>query len=157
MEEPAIRVARAEDVEQASELVFRMKRLNNEFDPLFTVVENAKERAGKYLTGSLDSKEAIVLVAVSGKRVVAVLRAEIRERLFYRPSRDGHITDFYVLPEYRRRALGNRMLERVATSLRRLGAEMVTAEVPAQNEIGVRFYSKRGFRALNSIFAAKAD
>ena len=157
MEEPAVRTARKEDIGQASELIFRMKRLNNEFDPLFTVVADAPERARGYLSRSLESKNTVVLVATSGKKVVAVLRAEIRERQFYKPSKDGHITDFYILPEYRRRALGNRMLERAASSLRRMGAEMVTAEVPAQNEIAVRFYSKRGFRALNNIFAGKVD
>ncbi len=155
MVEPAIRAAKKEDVEQASELIFRMKRLNNEFDPLFTVAESAPELARSYLSRSLDSQTNIVLVASSGKKVVAVLRAEIRDRIFYKPSKDGHITDFYILPEYRRRALGNRMLERASTTLHRMGAEMVTAEVPAQNEIAVRFYTKRGFRALNNIFAGR--
>jgi ribosomal protein S18 acetylase RimI-like enzyme len=155
MVETAIRAAKKEDIDRASELIFRMKRLNNEFDPLFTVVDDAPERAKAYLSRSLESKNIVVLVGTSGKKVVAVLRAEIRERLFYKPAMDGHITDFYILPEYRRRALGNRMLERASSTLRHMGAEMVTAEVPAQNEIAVRFYSKRGFRALNNIFAGK--
>lgn len=157
MGEPRISAAKKEDIEQAADLILRMKRLNNEFDPLFTVVEDVLDRAKSYLTHSLGSKNTVVLVATSGKKVVAILRAEIRDRLFYKPSRDGHITDFYILPEYRRRALGNRMLERAAATLRRMGAEMVTAEVPAQNEIAVRFYSKRGFRALNNIFASRVD
>lgn len=82
------------------------------------------------------------------------MRAEIRERLFYKPTTEGHITDFYILPEFRRKALGNSILERSAKELRQMGAKIVTAEVPSQNEIAVKFYTKRGFRTLQNIFAA---
>lgn len=143
------------DVAVAAELIVRMKRLNNEFDPLFTVVPDAKERSESYVSDSLKSKDTLLLVATSGKKVVGVLRAEIRERVFYLPSKSGHITDFYILPEHRRKALGNEMLERAAAELKKMGAGMVTAEVPTQNDIAVRFYTKRGYRSLVQNFAGK--
>jgi len=37
-----------------------------------------------------------------------------------------------------------------------MGAAIVLAEFPAQNQIAVGFYTKRGFRALVNTFA-KAD
>jgi ribosomal protein S18 acetylase RimI-like enzyme len=153
MEALNIRDARKEDLEQAAELVVRMKRLNGEFDPLFKVVEEAPERAVKYLTESMGAKNAIVLVAVRGKKVLGVLRAVIDDRLFYEPTKQGTITDFYILPEGRRKALGNEMLAQASKKLKQMGAEMITAEFPAQNEIAVRFYSKRGFRALVNFYA----
>lgn len=157
MEEVSIREANTQDLLGASELIVRMKRLNNEFDPLFEVIEDANDKAIEYLKNSLGSQNVLVLVAVKNKKVIGILRAEIRERVFYKPKKDGHITDFYILPEYRRKALGHRMLEQASSILRRRGAEMVTAEVPAQNEIAVKFYTKRGFRALNYIFASEKD
>ncbi len=157
MEEISVREARREDIEQAANLVVRMKRLNNEFDPLFTVVDDASERANNYLSKSLESRSALVLVAVKGKNVVGVLRAEVKERTFYKPTMGGNITDFYILPEHRRRALGNTMLERASKALGKLGAEVVTAEFPARNEIAVKFYSKRRFRALTNIYAESTE
>lgn len=157
MEEVSVREARKEDIEQAASLIIRMKRLNNEFDPLFTVVDDAPQRARDYLSKSLESKSALVLVAVKGKTVVGVLRAEVRERIFYKPTNGGNITDFYILPEHRRKALGNDMLERASKTLHKLGAEVVTAEFPARNEIAAKFYSKRGFRSLTNIFAESSD
>jgi ribosomal protein S18 acetylase RimI-like enzyme len=152
-----IRQATQADVAVAAELIVRTKRLNNEFDPLFTVVSNAKERAESYVANSLKSRDVLLLVAAAGQKVVGILRAEMRDRLYYVPSRSGHITDLYILPEFRRKALGNEMLERAAVELKKMGAEIVTAEVPSQNDIAVRFYTKRGFRSLVQIFAGKGQ
>lgn len=152
-----IQRATSADVEAAAELIVRMKRLNNEFDPLFTVVGDAKERAESYVADSLKSRDALLLVASSGKKTVGVLRAELRDRLFYVPSKSGHITDFYVLPEFRRKALGNEMLERASAELKKMGADIVTAEVPTQNDIAVRFYTKRGFRSFVQYFGGKTQ
>jgi ribosomal protein S18 acetylase RimI-like enzyme len=150
-----IQRATSSEVAVAAELIVRMKRLNNEFDPLFSVVSNAKERAESYVAESLKSRDTLLLVANAGQKTVGVLRAEIKDRVFYVPSKSGHITDFYVLPEFRRKALGNEMLERATVELKKMGAEIVTAEVPSQNDIAVRFYTKRGFRSLVQIFGGK--
>jgi ribosomal protein S18 acetylase RimI-like enzyme len=157
MEELIVREVRGEDLEQAAELIVRMKRLNGEFDPLFKVVDDARERAIDYLRESMDAKDHIVIVAARGAKVVGVLRAEIRRRLFYEPAKEGHITDFYILPEARRKALGNDFLLEATKRLKQIGAEMIVAEFPAQNEIAGRFYGKRGFRALVNVYARKDD
>jgi ribosomal protein S18 acetylase RimI-like enzyme len=148
-----VREATREDVPQAVELIVRMKRLNGEFDPMFRVVDSISERALQYLTNSLGSESSIVWVAATGKRVVGILRAELKSRIFYEPEIEGLITDFYILPEARRKALGNEMIQAASKKLKERGAQIVTAEFPAQNEIAAKFYSKRGFRALVNYFA----
>jgi len=146
-----IRRARKEDLGAVADLIVRTKRLNNEFDPLFAVVPDAKARAEKHVAGSIDSSDKLLLVAAVGPKVVGVLRAEMRERLFYEPHMEGFVTDFYILPEYRRKALGNEMIQKASTELKRMGAQIVVADVPAQNEIANRFYMKRGFRSLSNL------
>jgi ribosomal protein S18 acetylase RimI-like enzyme len=153
METILIRKAQKEDVEEISSLIVRMKRLNNEFDPLFTVSEKIAEKSSSYVKDSLSSTKVLVLVAVKSRKVIGVLRAELKHRYFYIPEVEGRITDFYILPEFRRKALGNEMIEKASSELKKMGAEMITAEVPTLNEIAVRFYNKRGFRSLLQIFA----
>ena len=75
----------------------------------------------------------------------------MRERLFYEPHMEGFVTDFYILPEYRRKALGNKMIQKAATELRKMGAQIIVADVPARNEIANKFYMKRGFRPLSNL------
>ena len=150
-----IRRARKDDIEALSDLIVRTKRLNNEFDPLFAVVPDAKARADKYIQSSLAAPGHLLLVAAEGKKAVGVLRAETRERIFYEPRNEGRITDFYIMPEYRRKALGDEMIQQAAAELKKMGAEIMVADVPAQNEIANRFYVKRGFRALINQFAKR--
>ena len=146
-----IRSARKEDLGAVADLIVRTKRLNNEFDPLFAVIPDAKAKAERHVTGSIESPDKLLLVAAEGTKVVGVLRAEMRERLFYEPHNEGFITDFYILPEYRRKALGNEMIQRAAVELKKMGAQIIVADVPAQNEIANRFYAKRGFRSLSNL------
>ena len=156
MEQVVIRVAEKEDVKQAADLMVRMKKLNGEFDPLFKVVKDADERASRYLNESIASKNCLVLVAESDKKVIGFLRAEVKDRLFYEPVKEGVITDFYILPEGRRKSLGNEILNKASKKLKQMGVAMILVEFPAQNEIAVRFYTKTGFRALVNTYA-KAD
>jgi ribosomal protein S18 acetylase RimI-like enzyme len=146
-----IRQARKEELGAVADLIVRTKRLNNEFDPLFAVVPDVKARAEKHVASSVGSPEKLLLVAAEGSKVVGVLRAEMRERMFYEPHREGLVTDFYILPEYRRKALGNEMIQRASAELKKMGAQIIVADVPAQNEIANRFYLKRGFRSLTNL------
>ena len=155
MAEPRIRQALRGDIDQAAELLVRMKRFNAEFDPLLNVAKDVGQQASKYIADSVGAKNTLVLVATSGERVVGVLRAELRERLFYEPSKEGHITDLYILPEARRKALGRKMLEEVKRRLAAKGAQLVTAEFPASNHFAVAFYHKSGFRALTNLYASE--
>ena len=147
-----IRRARKEDVGAAADLLVRIKKLNNEFDPLFAVVADAKARADKYLASTIADADKLVLVAAEGEKVVGMLRAEMRERLFYEPHEEGFITDFYILPEFRRQALGHEMIQKASAELKRMGAQIIVADVPSRNEIANKFYAKRGFRSLTSVF-----
>ncbi|MDA4120862.1 MAG: GNAT family N-acetyltransferase [Thaumarchaeota archaeon] len=150
-----IRFATKGDVPAVVDLIVRTKRLNNEFDPLFAVVEGLRWMAEEYVSETVDSPGKLMLVATMGDKVVGVVRAEMRQRLFYEPSKEGFITDFYILPEFRRKALGNDMLRQASTKLKKMGAQLIVADVPSQNEIAVRFYTKRGFRSLNQSFGKR--
>jgi len=58
-----------------------------------------------------------------------------------------HINNVAILPEYRGRGFGTRLMRRVLTEGRRLGATRATLEVRASNEAARRFYEGLGFQA----------
>jgi len=152
-----LRPATAKDIGALVPLIIRLKRLNEEFDPLLKVRDDAAERAEEILKEDIASPKGLVL-AVEGSgadkgKVVGVVRAHVRERNFYAPEREGVILDIYLLPIYRRHGVGEYLLEETATRLRERGAGIVVAEFPAQNEIAARFYTKRGFRPMTAHLA----
>jgi ribosomal protein S18 acetylase RimI-like enzyme len=152
-----LRPARAQDVSALVPLLLRLKRLNEEFDSLLKVREDAEAQAREVLRTQLADPKAVILAAEgvgSDKdKVVGFVRALVRERPFYTPEWEGVILDIYLLPLYRRHGVGEYLLREVSAALKAKGAGIVTAEFPAQNEIATRFYAKRGFRAIQQLQA----
>jgi len=152
-----LRPAQEADIPALVPLLLRLKRLNEEFDPLLKVRDDASEQARAVLRQNLTDPKSLVLAAegvgADKDKVVGFVRAVVRERPFYVPEHEGVILDIYLLPLYRRRGVGEFLLREVSAALKAKGAGVVTAEFPAQNEIAVRFYAKRGFRPITAIHA----
>jgi ribosomal protein S18 acetylase RimI-like enzyme len=138
-----LRPAREADLAALATLLVRLKRLN--------------ERAREVLRSDLSNPEALVLAAegtgAEKEKIVGVVRAHLRERMFYAPQKEGVILDIYLLPLFRRRGVGEFMLQQTWELLKARGAGVITAEFPTQNEIAARFYAKRGFRPITALHA----
>ncbi|MCI4364772.1 MAG: GNAT family N-acetyltransferase [Thermoplasmata archaeon] len=147
-----LRPARPADLPVLVPLLLRLKRLNEEFDPLLRVRDDAESQAREVLKASLNDPKAILLAAEGvgpdRDKVVGFVHAILRERPFYTPEMEGVIVDIYLLPLYRRHGVGEYLLKEISSQLKAKGAGVVIAEFPAQNEIASRFYAKRGFRAI---------
>lgn len=152
-----VRPATSADIPALVPLLVRLKRLNEEFDPLLKVRADVEAKAAQVLKADIANPHAIVLAAegvgADKDKVVGVVRAQVRERLFYAPEQEGVILDIYLLPLYRRHGVGEYLLRETTSRLKDKGAGVVTAEFPTQNEIAVRFYAKRGFRPITSLHA----
>ena len=151
-----IRTIRKEDVSKAAELLARLKKLNGEFDPLLKTTTTLEEASTDSINQAMSADNSVILVAVEQGKVVGLVKADLTDRVFYEPRKEGAIVEFYILPEFRRGNLGSELLSAVSESLRKKGAELITAEFPSQNEIAKNFYSKLGFRSLTNVYA-KAD
>lgn len=149
-----IRFATPSDVDEIVKLMLRLKRLNEEFDPLLKVREDAEEDARRVCGEAFGQRrdEFVVLVAEDRGKIVGVIVAELRRRAYYEPRVSGVITDFYVMPEHRRKGLGGMLLERASEELKKRGAGVIMAEFPFQNKIASAFYQKMGFRAVVGVF-----
>ncbi len=148
-----IRPATKEDLDSATQLVVRLKRLNAEFDPLLEVAPDIEQAARKYLENAMAGSTSVLLVAVEGTKVVGLLKGDVEDRIFYQPKYAGIIREFYVLPEYRRKGIGKRLMMEGVEQLRKKGAEVIMASFPALNEIAINFYKKMGFRPVEYLFA----
>ncbi len=152
-----IRRASRDDLNSIADLVLRLKRLNEEFDPLYTIRADAPEVIKSYIESSFDNDKIIMLVAEYSGRVVGFLRAEIRSRLFYEPPFEGLITDLYVLPAYRRMKVGGALIDKLIELLKKQGIYLVSAEFPPMNKIAVEFYENMGFKPLLYRFFKKVE
>jgi|BEDMetMinimDraft_2_1075160.scaffolds.fasta_scaffold00492_5 ribosomal protein S18 acetylase RimI-like enzyme len=152
--ELTMRKAKEQDAEQILELVIRLKKLNEEFDPLFSVSEDARKAGEQYVKNAINSQESFVAVAEAGKRVVGMVKVDFRTRVFYTPKREGRIVDLYLLPEFRRKGFGEKMVNYVWDSLKGK-IDILTVEFPSANKISTSFYTKLGFRPIVNIYAKR--
>lgn len=148
------RPAREADVPALVPLIVRLKRLNEEFDPMLKVRPDVEAQAESILRAEIRNPKSLVLAAegtgADMGKVIGVVRAAIRERSFYMPETEGVILDIYLLPLYRRHGAGRYLVEHTIAQLKERGAGIVTVEFPAQNEIAGRFYAKCGFRPITA-------
>ena len=155
MYEPGIivRKPRPDDLDVLGELILRFYMFNEEFDPAWSLREDAKTRsriaAKEYLK---PDPSLIVLVAEVEGSVVGYIRGFLREMPLLREGYIAVITEFYVHPSHRGRRVGATLIERFLEEAKMKGAARIAAEVPSQNVVAKRFYEKLGFREFMVTF-----
>ena len=111
--------------------------------PAVQAVENASFPvpwpANAFRQELTQNKNAHYIVAREGERIVGYAG-------LWLSLDEAHITTFAVLPQYRRRKIGERMLLSIFERAQKLGAEWLTLEVRASNLAAQKLYEKYGFR-----------
>ncbi len=141
------------DLDGAVDLVLRLKKLNGEFDSVFVVSDSARKDAEDRLNELLKNRENhIALVAEKSGKLLGMIALNIIDRCYYLPSKEARITDFYVMPEYRRTGAGKMLVARSYEELKKRKINLITAEFPSQNLIALKFYKSLGYREIVGIY-----
>lgn len=83
-------------------------------------------------------------------RIAFYVVAEHEEKIvgymgFWRIENEAHITNVVVLPEYRRRKVGAKLIEHVMDFAREVGIDAYTLEVRRSNIAAINLYEGLGF------------
>ncbi|MCL4331338.1 MAG: GNAT family N-acetyltransferase [Candidatus Thermoplasmatota archaeon] len=148
-----VREMSAADIDGSVDLILRLKKLNGEFDSIFVVSDNAKKDAEDRLKEAVKNPERhISLLAERGGKVLGVMLINILDRCYYLPEKEARITDFYIMPEFRRSGAGKMLISRSYEELKKRKISIITAEFPSQNLIALRFYKSLGYREIVGIY-----
>ncbi|EQB72014.1 MAG: hypothetical protein AMDU1_APLC00014G0026 [Thermoplasmatales archaeon A-plasma] len=148
-----VREMSAADIDGSVDLILRLKKLNGEFDSIFVVSDKAKKDAEDRLKEAVKNPERhISLLAERGGKVLGVMLINILDRCYYLPEKEARITDFYIMPEFRRSGAGKMLISRSYEELKKRKISIITAEFPSQNLIALRFYKSLGYREIVGIY-----
>ncbi len=149
-----IRLMEKKDIEVVMEQLLRLKHLNEEFDPLLKVsIGNEKEISEK-LTKIIENKDDhINLVAEEGNRVIGMIMSDIVFRIYYDPKYEARIREFYVMPEFRSKGIGMKLIGKLKEIAAQRNIKMVTAEFPSLNLLASNFYKSIDFKELIKIYS----
>jgi len=147
-----IRWAEEKDIGSIMDMLHRLKVLNSEFDRHFSVRDDFSGEVRNYLRDCINNREDfLILVAEIEDKIVSLLKIDIRHRIYYKPNTEARITEFYIMPEYRRRSLGTTLINEAIKALKQRGIKILTTEFPTLNLIASNFFKDRGFREMISI------
>ncbi len=146
-----------EELERVAKLLVRFYRVNEEFDPLYTMVDNPLEPAKQMVKRYAEDPDSVLLVALYEGFVIGFIHGEVRRNPILRASPLGVLMELYVHPSYRRRGIATKLIEEASRRLREKGAVAIAAEFPHLNEIAVAFYRKLGFRPLTSVYIKEIE
>ncbi len=153
-----VRAAKEQDIPAIVDMLKRLKRLNQEFDTHFSISKEIEKNATEYLNKNLnDHENKLFLVADNGGKVQAFMEILFRKRIYYSPSQEARIMEFYVMPEYRMLGLGKKMMNELIKELRKKKITLISSEFPSSNMIARNFYEKAEFRQLISIYGKWID
>jgi ribosomal protein S18 acetylase RimI-like enzyme len=148
-----VRELLAADIEGSVDLILRLKKLNGEFDSIFVVSDRANKDAEERLREAVKNPDKhISLLAEKGGKILGVLLINILDRCYYLPEKEARITDFYIMPEFRRSGAGKMLVSRSYEELKKRKISIITAEFPSQNLIALKFYKGLGYREIVGIY-----
>lgn len=157
-DEIIVRRAEKEDIEQFMDLVMRMKRLNGEFDSLFKANEDNLGNIKNYYLSTIEHRDRFVtLVAICKKKICGLVKAEVKDRVSYIPDKEARINDLYIMPEFRRKDVGKKMLNKLYEIAREMNIRVISAEFPTLNLIALNFYQKIGYREIGSVYGVDIE
>ncbi|HVB11840.1 MAG TPA: GNAT family N-acetyltransferase [Nitrososphaerales archaeon] len=143
-----------EDLEEASEIVYKFWSLNSEFEPTIELKDKMPSDMKADISRRMGRDDQIILVAKSETGVIGLIRIEIKTDSFYGSKKWGNIVEFYVMPRSRHKEVGKALLDKALQRLKDADIKSVTAEFPTQNTPAFGFYEKNGFRPFLSVYAA---
>ncbi|MGP6207654.1 GNAT family N-acetyltransferase [Cuniculiplasma sp. SKW3] len=152
-EQIVLRKAEESDIDDFINLIMRMKRLNGEFDSIFKANdENIGQIKEYYLSCIKDKEKFVTIVAIAGEKMAGLVKAEVRNRISYYPPLELRIVDLYIMPEFRRKKVGNLLINAIYDEMKKRKITIVTAEFPSLNMIALNFYKKIGYREITSVY-----
>jgi len=101
----------------------------------------------KFIRDSLAEKRSCLFVAKSGNKPVGFAYGSVfREHPLEVLEFVGNINDVYVLPEFRGKGIGKKLIAKSLNRLKVEGVKAVRLTVLTKNEIAVKLYEKFGFK-----------
>lgn len=121
-------------------------------DPFFARSKEGAGNFGKFILENINKDDAIVYVAEANREVIAYILATIQS---YPPvfeiKKYGLINDLAVTSGYRRKGIGEHLLEMVKEWFAKKGMKRLEIELAISNEVSTSFWNKMAFKTYKEV------
>ncbi|MEM2102130.1 MAG: GNAT family N-acetyltransferase [Candidatus Bathyarchaeia archaeon] len=139
---------KAEDVDDTvKQLWLSLAREMFEIEHFTLPSEANADKWIKFIRDSLAEKKSFLFVAKSRYKPIGFAYGSVfREYPLEVSEFIGTINDVYVLPEFRGKGIGKKLVVRCLNRLKTEGVKAVRLMVLTENEVAVKLYEKLGFK-----------
>src|SRR4030042_1137284 len=142
-----IAIARESHIPGIIEVWEELMDLHKDIDHRFPLKQNAHLNFKKHLMDLLRSEDTQVLVSLDDSQIVGFSISQIsRYPPIFKQEIYGLISDMAVKTKFRRKGIGERMLNRIYTWFESQNINKIELSVAAKNQIGYSFWKKHGFQ-----------
>mgnify|MGYP000324330067 CR=1 FL=1 len=111
----------------------------------------ARDFLGQYVAGDR------VYVARVGDALVGFVMFHVETGAYEQDTTRGVVDNVFVVPAYRDRGVGSRLLDAAEAALEERGAETLAVSVLAANDAARRLYERRGYTAQRLVLERPAE
>jgi ribosomal protein S18 acetylase RimI-like enzyme len=120
---------------------------HKDIDPVFSRSEDGHLSFEKHLRDSINSEDWHILVALDKGCVVGFSTSQISKYApVFEMKTHGGINTMAVKSNYRRKGIGEQMLEKILKWFESRNIDRIELSVAANNQIGYSFWKKHGFK-----------
>jgi ribosomal protein S18 acetylase RimI-like enzyme len=143
-----VRPAADSDLDAAARLAGELVRLHHRFDPKrFFLPENVEKSYRWWLGKELAGRDAILLVAELGGRVVGYVYGRVEDRDWNMLlEKHAALHDVLVDDTVRRRGVAEALVDAFAAEAKRRGAPRIVLSAAHANTVAQALFEKLGFR-----------
>jgi ribosomal protein S18 acetylase RimI-like enzyme len=143
-----ITIVKAEEhhIPDICQLWLEFMQFHQNIDPFFTPHDGAVAGFEEEMVRRLmKSEDGLVLVALDGEQTVGYSLSEIASTKGLKLGKVGHIDHLAIRSGYRRKGVGERILNEILKRFRSQKIDRVELEVLTKNQVGYSFWKKHGF------------
>jgi ribosomal protein S18 acetylase RimI-like enzyme len=140
-----IREAKGADLPEIIKLECKCYEEMTKFDALLKPLDEVKGRIERYIEKKFKAKNSKFFVATDANKLVGFAFADIPRKHFWK-VRFGYLDSLFVLPGWRRRGIGKKLVQKLVSWLKSKGIEYVQLDVDAHNIPALKMYEKLGFQ-----------
>ncbi len=143
-----IKIIKAEEshIPAICNLWLEFMQYHQDIDPVFTPCDDAV--AGfeeEMLRRLMKSEDGLVLVVLDEEKAIGYSLSEIRSTKGLKLEKIGAIDHLAITGSYRRKAVGEQMLEEILNWFKSRDINRIELEVLTRNLVGYSFWKKHGF------------
>jgi ribosomal protein S18 acetylase RimI-like enzyme len=136
-----IRRCKIRDLKSVVDLQSKLVEVHQKLDAYWGTVKDAKSIWQNHARKSVYSPNALILVAEEADRIVGYVMGYIKRRPpIFKVQRCGEITDIFVSEAYRRKGVGQELVDGLIKWFKSKAVEYVEVKVDVRNKAAVDFW-----------------